>query len=1515
MDKKPVLVALGSSAGGMEALTEFIKHLESGTGCAFVVVQHLSPDNSSLLTELLSRQTSLPVKVVDKKVTPQLDHIYITPPNHDIVYELGALVLKEPAEKIGPKPSINRMLHSMAAAEDIFPVGIILSGTGTDGASGLAAIKSAGGLTLAQEPSSSKYNGMPLASIYAEAVDHVLVPADMAKNLPELLKTGIKHDKQHTEQTAYFRVISIARSHSGLDLTHYKPATIERRIDRRMHETKCATMGDYADYLNNHPEEVDIFIREVLIPVTEFFRDQDCFDALKSELQHVLDGFVGNEVFRAWVPGCATGEEAYSIAILLEELNRQREVPIRYQIFATDLDEHALAAARQGRYALENLKSVTDTMLQRYFEVTGEKARVISHVRDHITFSKHNLIQDPPFSRLHLVSCRNLLIYFNNMLQKHVYELFHYALLKDGILFLGKSESISDSNLFVADDRTHRIYHSNNLARPVRTLPFMPFASTLPSPNKLVVSEEAPELDLERLAFKAVARQLAKVMVVVDNRDEVVYVSDEARSFLRFKTHRPSLTVHDLVPQPLRAELKAQLFKARRNREPSVSGFHSVSLNDEESMVQLQVFPLAPNNYEQIVINLVEQKADTIFAPVELDKMADDQVQLVNQLQHELNATRESLQTVIEELETSNEELQATNEELQSTNEELQSANEELQTTNEELQSTNEELLTVNDEVLQKNTQLEQLNTEFENLYQSSGIPYLILDRDLAIVRMHRDLEQFLNKSDYHVGSHISNLNWRSQIPHLMELLKDAINKGGTYETHLHDQSKYYKVQIRPYLINRKEIAGAVLSFVDITELEEKQLTLDATNQELEDILNVSPDGIVTIDEHGKIVSCSREAAAMFGYSNGELLEQPVGVLMPAEVAGEHDAHIDKYLKTRIPHIIGVPRRVMAKHRDGHMFPVELHVAEFDKPTGRMRFIGVLRDISQLTDMERQLEEHRLNASLTLDNIDDGVLRLDEDWHIIYANKESQRWLNTEDFLDKPLSEVLVLFDEDTRVPIDYRSLNLQDKHAHLGMLGTGEDRHLLEFKLYLLGAEFTGKHQLVMVFHDVTQQELISRQIEWESRHDPLTGLLNRNELLGHMGRLLERMQGQSRSHVLLFIDLDQFKVVNDSSGHQAGDELLRQLSAKFMDFIRSRDMLARLGGDEFALLIENCPLERAEHIANNLIKLVQDFRFSYDDKLYRIGASIGIAQLAEGVTPQQVLSAADHACYVAKELGRNQYAIGDIDGKVAGVQDLLQIQNVTDALKNNAFEFCFQKICPRATDGHRMFWEVLVRMKSDNGQLIPPGTFIPIAERFNHMHHIDYWVIDNLARIIKSLAPKLGIDNLPIFSINISAQSLSHKGLKEKLLKGMNSTGVPLDRFCFEITETAAISNFSSTQGLLQELRSLGCHIALDDFGSGMASFNYIRQLPIDMIKIDQHIINDIENDLLDLTIVQSIQHIAEVLDCVTVAEGVESSTIESRLQTVGVDYLQGNYIGPPITMASWLQSMGMNTSILDE
>ena len=1505
MMDKPVLVALGASAGGLEALSDFVKSLSPGVGASYVVVQHLSPDSSSLLTELISRQTNLPVAVVDDDMRPAPDHIYITPPNHDIVYERGRLLLKEPSEKIGPKPSVNRMFHSMAAADDIFPIGIVLSGTGTDGAGGIAAIKSAGGITMAQEPSSAKYNGMPLAAIYSEAVDHVLEPHVMAENLDRLLAHGMEHRVEQTEQTAYYRIISIARTQTGIDLTHYKPATIERRIERRMHQTKKTTMGDYADYLPNHPEEVDAFIQDVLIPVTEFFRDAECFETLTATLKKQLQKFPRGETYRAWVPGCATGEEAYSIAITIEEINKSLPVPVRYQIFATDLDEKALVTARAANYSRESVASLPDDIISDYFEVLGDSVKLVASSRDKITFSKHNLIQDPPFSRLNLISCRNLLIYFNNVLQKHVYELFHYALVPHGVLFLGKSESINENNLFNLIDRQDRIYERNNLAKRPALLPFMNITHGQSPKERNGLKTVGVDLDVEQLAYKSIANNLAQKVMVVDARDQLVFISDPAKDFLSFKSHQPSLVIYDLVPQPLRAELKAQLFKVRRNQEKSQSGFHKLKIADREIHFQLHILPLLLANYEQLVVIVSEREG--VAEPL-LSHVSENNEQIISQLQHELNATQESLQTVIEELETSNEELQATNEELQSTNEELQSTNEELQTTNEELQSTNEELLTVNDEVLQKNQQLEQLNNEFENLYQSSGIPYLIIDENRRVIKLHEGLATLIHLIENPQGLPVARLNWKVSIDNMEGLLKKAIDDGIASETKLAYLNRYYRIVVKPYVLNRKEIAGAVLSLMDITELEEKQLALNALNRELEDILNVSPDGIVAIDNSGNILKVSAKAAEIFGYQVQDLLGRPVELLMDKQLGAEHPQYIRRYLETGQPHIIGAPRRVKGLHKDGHIVPVELHVASFQGPASDVRFIGIIRDISELVEIENQLKDHQRNASVALDNIDDAVIRFDQNWQIVYANQQAVEWFHIDESHDLLLVNAVRLYDETTKAPIDFTRMDLASGQMMVANFSQENQSRIMQFRFYPFELDDSENAQYVMVIHDATEQEMIARQIRWQSRHDALTGLLNRNEFLKHLAQINARNSNGDHSNIVLFLDLDQFKVVNDSCGHKAGDELLRQLSMELLQITRSRDMLARLGGDEFAMILENCPLLRAEHIAKNIIKQVQAFRFSYRDKIFRIGVSIGITQVDPAHTPEQVLSIADHACYSAKERGRNTFCVADQVVQTEQQADMLQIQHITKAIDDDLFEFYFQEIIATDKSKHENYWEVLIRLRGDKQQLLLPGSFLPVAERFNHSQHVDRWVLHNLSRCLQPLVDKFDAARFPVLAINLSAKSLANKNLVSDIVDQLRSSGLAMDRFCIEVTETAAISDFVNTRSLLRGLHDEGVKIALDDFGSGMASFNYVKQMPIDIIKIDGSIIQDIETDLLDLTIAQSIQQIAEVLDCLTVAEYVESEGIAKRLSGLNIDYMQGFYLNRPLSFDDWVRRIGV-------
>jgi len=493
LNNKPFFVAIGASAGGLEALTSLVSHLPEDSGYFFIVAQHCAPDRKSLLPELLEQKTNLSVSNLSETTTPEPNVLYIVPSNKDAVIENGRIILLSPMDKQGSKPNINRLFNSLAVSEGSKAVGIILSGTGSDGTSGLIAIKSAEGVTIAQEPASASYDVMPLSSIQAHAVDIVLPPKEIAQRLLKICQGNLEFTNKNnspSEHVAYHKIIQFTHKTSGIDLAQYKPSTISRRIQRRMEQNKISTMEEYTSFLEQSNDEVENFIADVLIPVTEFFRDKAAFEILAETIQSMVNEHRRNEAIRIWVPGCATGEEAYSIAILMEEASKHCESVFSYQIFATDLDNKSLQIARLGLYSKETLNNLPKPLLKTYFSQKGENCQIVERLRNHITFARHNLIKEPPFSRINLISCRNLLIYFNSLLQKQINDVFHYSLLSNGVLFLGSSEAANDNTLFNCIDKSARLYKKKPLSHKRITLPFMHF------PVKSVSTASIPTHDL-----------------------------------------------------------------------------------------------------------------------------------------------------------------------------------------------------------------------------------------------------------------------------------------------------------------------------------------------------------------------------------------------------------------------------------------------------------------------------------------------------------------------------------------------------------------------------------------------------------------------------------------------------------------------------------------------------------------------------------------------------------------------------------------------------------------------------------------------------------------------------------------------------------------------------------------------------------------------------------------------------------------------------------------------------------
>lgn len=718
---KLIIVGIGASAGGLEALRQLVPKLPIDSRVVYILAQHLDPKHSSMMVPILARETTMPVNELQQDHSLDGANLYIIPPGMDAYYAQGRIYL-EKALGVGPKPSVDRLLTSLAENHGERSIGIILSGTGMDGSHGIRAIKAEGGITIAQLESTARFDSMPHAAINTGHVDLILPPEDIAQQIQDLLDQPDTFlpiaQRQEPSEDEIQEILRMILSQTGSDFREYKRTTLVRRIERRMLVHKYKSLAEYSEFLKSKPEELYELHNDILISVTSFFRDADAFQALHLTIEHVLPNTTtSNAEVRIWVAGCATGEEAYSIAIMLSEYLGQRIGRYKIQIFGTDLYEGVLSIARQARYPKAAIMGIDPKLIEKYFIQKDGTYQLIQSIRNMVLFARHDLVRDPPFSHLNLVSCRNVLIYFNQNLQRNVLESFHYALEPGGVLFLGKSETIgSTDNLFTVVDRKARIYRrrsdikghlpyllQNRHLREHRT----PYTGATHHKNRFKLQDALDKLlvDIYQPAC-----------ILLDDRQEIIYVRGKVDPFLSFMEGRAALSVLELIRPELRQDLRGLLYKSRRSDETLVSRRIPMQLNGDTIRVIMRVHYF---NAGKIIEHDTSIVMFEVYSENELptqENAADQIGDLVRlkELEDELRETRESLQTTIEELETSNEELQSTYEEAQSTNEELYTSTEELQTSNEELQSTNEELRTVNQELSVKSSELETTNLQLK---------------------------------------------------------------------------------------------------------------------------------------------------------------------------------------------------------------------------------------------------------------------------------------------------------------------------------------------------------------------------------------------------------------------------------------------------------------------------------------------------------------------------------------------------------------------------------------------------------------------------------------------------------------------------------------------------------------------------------------------------------------------------------------------------------------------------------
>ncbi len=822
----PPLVGVGASAGGVSALQELVKHIPKDSGIAWVLIQHMAPNRESDLAGILARRTDAPVVQVVEDTTIEADSIYVNSPGSVIRVKKGVLHPVSGDDPLARRTSIDAFLMSLAEDQGEHAGCALLSGAGSDGTLGLKAVKEAGGLTLTQALGTAQYDSMLLSALRTGLVDR---EADLA-DMPELFADFLIRRRPIVRGVEVMdgerlEICEILRRVIGHDFSGYKSSTMDRRIRRRMQMLGISSLSEYVEHLKDDAREPSRLFRDLLIGVTQFFRDSESFMAVAGQvLTPVLEGKNEDDEIRIWVPGCATGEEVYSLAILILEKAAELDSVPDIKIFGSDIDENALHAARLGRYPRSIAADVTKERIERFFESEDGTFVVRPNVREICLFAQHNLLRDPPFSRMDLISCRNVLIYMETALQKRLMPVFHYALKPNGFLFLGPAENPgSDQKLFAEIDRKHRIFRRMGERAKLPDFPIAGGDGRERGPQKR--NESVKETNAQKEAYRAAQRLLERyspAYVIVDSDFEILEASSGTGSFLELPRGRPSANLAAMARSELAVDIKAAVSQVQASGQRLVRTDLTVGSDQDRKHLALTVEPLPAGEDGQLLYLIVFQIGAAAMAEsTEAARRRGGDGELIRMLEQELQTTKERLQSTLEELETSNEELRASNEELSSVNEELQSSNEELETSKEELQSINEELRTVNNELSTRVEELSRANNDLKNLFSNTRIAMLFLDKDLRIRNFTPPAKPLFRLRDHDLGRPLDELAGRIDFEALKAEVGEVIRDGKQIEHEVearNGEQQTLIMRVQPYRDEQNQVQGAVLTFVEITE-------------------------------------------------------------------------------------------------------------------------------------------------------------------------------------------------------------------------------------------------------------------------------------------------------------------------------------------------------------------------------------------------------------------------------------------------------------------------------------------------------------------------------------------------------------------------------------------------------------------------------------------------------------------------------------------------------------------------
>ena len=894
------IVGIGASAGGLEALEQFLNTMPHDSGLAFLVVPHLDPTHISMMTNLLERHTQMKVMQAGNGMKVQSDCVYIIPPNTDMALRNKKIVLSQMTEPRGHRFPIDYFFRSLAKDQKERAIAIVLSGNGSDGTLGIKAIKSEHGMVMAQEMSTAKYDGMPSSAIETGLVDFVLPPQKM----PEQLIKYIEHSKtpprvgpvSNVAPGALQKILVLLRSHTGQDFTFYRTNTICRRIERRMNVHQHQHIDDYLRHLQEHSGELDKLFRELLIGVTNFFRDPEAFGILKEKLLAPMLASMGKQqTVRIWVPGCSGGEEVYSIAMTLRECMDDLNRGLKAQIFGTDIDNESIQQARYGLYPTSIAGDVSPDRLRRFFVKEDSSYRVAKEIREMAVFAFQNVLKDPPFTKLDLLSCRNLLIYLEPELQKKLIPLFHYALKPGGMLFLGSSESVAGmADLFEVADKKWKLFRKREVRNPNQAMLDFPIGHPRRDLLEFPAKKEK-ELSVSSLAENLLLERYAPPCVILDKDNNILYTHGRTGKYLELASGQARLNVLEMAREGLRHELARALRKVTAdNRELTLQDLH-VKTNGGYQTVNVSIKSIGKDDNlpPMLMIAFHDVEAKPAQAAKARPERAVPEKNRVSQLERDLKASQENLQTAVEQLETSNEELKSANEELQSTNEEMQSTNEELETSKEELQSVNEELVTVNTELQGKIEELASSNHDMKNLFDNIKIPTLFLDNHLLVKRFTAETKKVINLIPSDIGRPLSDIVSNLDEMNLVEACQEVVETLTLKEAEVRTKKGlWYLMRIMPYRAEENIIKGVVITFTDINRHKDNEQRLRDNQEQYRLLFELNPLPMWILDlETLAFLGANQAAMRSYGYSKEEFLAMTLKDLLVPEEAQNLSRH------------------------------------------------------------------------------------------------------------------------------------------------------------------------------------------------------------------------------------------------------------------------------------------------------------------------------------------------------------------------------------------------------------------------------------------------------------------------------------------------------------------------------------------------------------------------------------------------------------------------------------------------